>query len=79
MRRKQSKRLLMVAVFILGCLIPAAAEIPPVYVGAEGGYGASAVIIADGIRSVSFGSLELTPVISTYLLGTRNFGLELNV
>lgn len=79
MRRKQSKRLFIVAAVLLGCLIPAVAEIPPVYVGVEGGYGASAIIIADGSGNVSFGGLELTPVIGTYPLGTRNFGLELNV
>lgn len=80
MLQKYCKWVLAALFVVCTGLMPAFGEIPPIYVGAEAGYGMSsfALSVYDSADS-KFGGFEITPVIGTYPFGTRDFGIELNV
>lgn len=77
MKRKGLK-LAAALFFAAACMGTSAfAEMPPIYAGVEVGYGFSNFSTEYG--STSFNGFELTPIVGTYPLGTRNFAVELNV
>lgn len=80
MLQKYCKWVLAALFVVCTGLMPAFGEIPPIYVGAEAGYGMSSFALSEYDSADSkFGGFEITPVIGTYPFGTRDFGIELNV
>ena len=81
MLQKYCKWVLAALFVVCTGLMPAFSEIPPIYVGAEAGYGMSTMAAVEelGTSDSKFGGFEITPVIGTYPFGTRDFGIELNV
>lgn len=80
MLQKYCKWVLAALFVVCTGLMPAFSEIPPIYVGAEAGYGMSSFALSEYDSADSkFGGFEITPVIGTYPFGTRDFGIELNV
>lgn len=80
MLQKYCKWVLAALFVVCTGLMPAFGEIPPIYVGAEAGYGMSTFALPKyGSADSKFGGFEITPVIGTYPFGTRDFGIELNV
>lgn len=80
MLQKNCKWVLAALFVVCTGLMPAFGEIPPIYVGAEAGYGMATFALPKyGSADSKFGGFEITPVIGTYPFGTRDFGIELNV
>ena len=80
MLQKYCKWVLAALFVVCTGLMSAFSEIPPIYVGAEAGYGMSTFALPKyGSADSKFGGFEITPVIGTYPFGTRDFGIELNV
>lgn len=80
MLQKYCKWVLAALFVVCTGLMPAFSEIPPIYVGAEAGYGMATFALPKyGSADSKFGGFEITPVIGTYPFGTRDFGIELNV
>lgn len=80
MLQKYCKWVLAALFVVCTGVMPAFGEIPPIYVGAEAGYGMSSFALREYDSADSkFGGFEITPVIGTYPFGTRDFGIELNV
>lgn len=80
MLQKYCKWVLAALFVVCTGLMSAFGEIPPIYVGAEAGYGMSSFALSEYDSADSkFGGFEITPVIGTYPFGTRDFGIELNV
>lgn len=80
MLQKYCKWVLAALFVVCTGAMSAFSEIPPIYVGAEAGYGMSSFALREYDSADSkFGGFEITPVIGTYPFGTRDFGIELNV
>lgn len=80
MLQKYCKWVLAALFVVCTGLMSAFSEIPPIYVGAEAGYGMSKFSVPElDYEDSKFGGFEITPVIGTYPFGTRDFGIELNV
>lgn len=80
MLQKYCKWVLAALFVVCTGVMSAFSEIPPIYVGAEAGYGMSTFALPKyGSADSKFGGFEITPVIGTYPFGTRDFGIELNV
>lgn len=80
MLQKYCKWVLAALFVVCTGVMSAFSEIPPIYVGAEAGYGMSSFALSEYDSADSkFGGFEITPVIGTYPFGTRDFGIELNV
>lgn len=80
MLQKYCKWVLAALFVVCTGVMSAFSEIPPIYVGAEAGYGMSSFALREYDSADSkFGGFEITPVIGTYPFGTRDFGIELNV